>query len=105
MGYFTKEQKDLLSNAKGIIRAVNHPLREKILVFIKESNNRTAVTPIFKRLRIEQSVASQHLGILRRAGIVTASHEGQEKYYSVSDAAIKFLLEKCETLVTPEEKG
>ena len=36
------------------------------------------------RLRLEQSVASQHLAILRKAGIVSTQRDGKFIYYSVN---------------------
>lgn len=42
------------------------------------------VTEIFLHLRLEQSVASQHLAILRKAGFVKTKREGKFIYYSVN---------------------
>jgi len=41
------------------------------------------VTEIYVKLRLEQSVASQHLAILRRAGIVITTREGKFIFYTV----------------------
>lgn len=48
------------------MRAMNHKLRHTILTFIDNAGS-TNVTAIYKALNIEQSVASQHLAIMRRA--------------------------------------
>ena len=50
-----------------VLRAVNHKLRQQILKTLDE-NKKMTVTDIYVNLRLEQSVASQHLAILRRAG-------------------------------------
>ncbi len=42
------------------------------------------VTEIYVKLRLEQSVASQHLAILRRAGIVVTQRDGKFIYYAVN---------------------
>ena len=63
-------------------RAVNHKLRQKMLQFIYK-NEPVAVTAIYTKLRLEQSVASQHLAILRRAGLVDHQKEGKHVYYSI----------------------
>jgi DNA-binding transcriptional ArsR family regulator len=42
------------------------------------------VTEIYVKLRLEQSVASQHLAILRKAGYVNTTRDGKFIYYSVS---------------------
>jgi len=41
------------------------------------------VTDIYIKLRLEQSVASQHLAILRRAGVVATDRHGKFIYYSL----------------------
>lgn len=79
-----------LKKAALVLRAVNHPLRQKILKSIhqKQSIN---VSELYKALRLEQSVASQHLGILRKAGFVAAARDGREIYYSINYDRIKNL--------------
>jgi DNA-binding transcriptional ArsR family regulator len=99
MAYFNKTELETLTKAKAMIRAANHPLRSKILVLIKENGNRIHVTPIYKKLRIEQSVGSQQLGILRRAGLVSTKKEGKVRFYSVNEDAIKHLLQTCDVLI------
>ncbi|MFN2456974.1 MAG: ArsR/SmtB family transcription factor [Chitinophagaceae bacterium] len=71
-----------LKKAALILRAVNHKLRQIILKLIHQ-NGRMPVTEIYMKLRLEQSVASQHLAILRKAGFVTTAREGKFIYYSV----------------------
>ena len=71
-----------------VLRALNHKLRHQILDLI-ENENRITVTDIYVRLRLEQSVASQHLAILRRAGIVVTQREGKFIYYTVNFSRIE----------------
>ncbi len=66
-----------------ILRAVNHKLRQQLIKLIDEEK-RITVTEIYVRLRLEQSVASQHLAILRKAGIVATEREGKFIYYLVN---------------------
>jgi len=63
-----------------ILRALNHKLRQNILKLLEEQTKLT-VTEIYVQLRLEQSVASQHLSILLRAGIVKTEREGKFIYY------------------------
>lgn len=72
-----------LKKASLILRAVNHKLRQQILKLIHQKSKIT-VTEIYVKLRLEQSVASQHLAILRKAGFVTTIRDGKFIYYSVS---------------------
>ena len=42
------------------------------------------VTDLYVKLRLEQSVASQHLAILRKAGIVSTERDGKFIFYTVN---------------------
>lgn len=83
---------DLLNVKKAalILRALNHKLRQQILKLIDEHGKMT-VTEIYVQLRLEQSVASQHLAILRKAGFVKTDRDGKFIYYSVNDARLEEL--------------
>jgi DNA-binding transcriptional ArsR family regulator len=76
---------DLLGVKKSalILRAINHKLRQVMLKLIDE-NDKITVTEIYTHLRLEQSVASQHLAILRKAGFVKTKRNGKFIYYSVN---------------------
>ena len=71
-----------LRKAVLVLRAVNHKLRQKVIDLLEE-NEKMTVTDIYIKLRLEQSVASQHLAILRRAGVVRTDRQGKYIYYSL----------------------
>ena len=83
---------DLLNVKKAslVLRAINHKLRQQILKLIDE-NGKITVTEIYVKLRLEQSVASQHLSILRKAGFVNTERDGKYIYYTVNTARIEEL--------------
>ena len=66
-----------------VLRALNHKLRQQLLKLI-EDEKKITVTEIYVRLRLEQSVASQHLAILRKAGIVNTERDGKFIFYTVN---------------------
>jgi len=72
-----------LRKAVLVLRAVNHDLRQQIISLLLE-HGRLTVTDIYIKLRLEQSVASQHLAILRRASVVATEREGKYIYYSIN---------------------
>lgn len=72
-----------LKKAALILRAINHKLRQQILKLIHQ-NGKMTVTEIYVKLRLEQSVASQHLAILRKAGYVNTLRDGKFIFYSVN---------------------
>jgi DNA-binding transcriptional ArsR family regulator len=57
------------------------------------------VTEIYVKLRLEQSVASQHLAILRRAGIVVTVREGKFIFYTVDYNRLEQVNQFVEQLV------
>lgn len=80
-----------------ILRALNHKLRQQIIKLINEQQ-RITVTEIYVKLRLEQSVASQHLAILRRAGIVKTTRDGKFIYYTVNYDKIQQIMDSVDSL-------
>ena len=76
----TSEQ---LKPAARMLRALAHPLRLRIIRVIQENNGSANVGEIFTTLKIEQSVASQHLRILRQASLVNTRRDRKFVYYSL----------------------
>ena len=72
-----------LKKSAAILRALNHKLRQQIIRLLNESKKMT-VTEIYVKLRLEQSVASQHLAILRIAQLVITKRDGKFIFYSVN---------------------
>jgi DNA-binding transcriptional ArsR family regulator len=91
---------DLLNVKKAslILRAINHKLRQQILKLIDEQGKIT-VTEIYVKLRLEQSVASQHLAILRKAGFVRTERDGKFIYYRVNPSRLEDLNKFTESLL------
>jgi DNA-binding transcriptional ArsR family regulator len=71
-----------LRKAVLVLRAINHKLRQRMIDLLEEHEKMT-VTDIYIKLRLEQSVASQHLAILRRAGVVSTDRNGKFIYYGL----------------------
>ena len=98
MTTMTKEQPTLVINAKElkkaamIYRAVNHKLRKQFLDYI-HAKGRVTVTELYIKMRLEQSVTSQHLAILRGAGLVVNERQGKFIFYSVNYQRLKQLHE------------
>ena len=64
------------------LRAINHKLRQRVIDQLDEHGKMT-VTDLYVKLRLEQSVASQHLAILRRVGVVETTRQGKFIHYSL----------------------
>ncbi|MCO6460897.1 MAG: helix-turn-helix transcriptional regulator [Saprospiraceae bacterium] len=72
-----------LQVSSDILRALAHPLRLKILEFIDKYQN-INVNKIYNSLKIEQSITSQHLRILRNSGVVLTEKEGKFVHYQIN---------------------
>ncbi|NJC27224.1 ArsR/SmtB family transcription factor [Neolewinella antarctica] len=79
-----------LRSAVLVLRAINHDLRKRIIDLLGAEREMT-VTEIFVAIRVEQSIASQHLGILRKAGIVGTRRDGKFIYYSLNQNRLGYL--------------
>jgi len=76
-----------LRESSEILRALAHPLRLKILEFI-DSNKSINVNKIYNTLNLEQSITSQHLRILRNAGLVRTFRKGKFIQYEIDYSKI-----------------
>ena len=73
------------------IKALAHPLRLSILSFI-DKNGEINVNKIYRSLKLEQSITSQHLKILRTANLVKFRRDGKMIFYSVNYTGIRQLM-------------
>lgn len=65
-----------------VLRSLNHKMRQNILSLM-DSNKEIKVSDIYRKLKLEQSLTSAYLQILRKARVVTTRRNGQEIYYSI----------------------
>lgn len=87
-----------IKKAALVLRALNHKLRQQILKQIDE-HGKITVTELYVKLRLEQSVASQHLAILRKAGFVKTERDGKFIYYSVNTSRLQEVNEMVSSLL------
>lgn len=84
----TKIAADKLELSAEVLRALSHPVRLKILSYISK-NKEVNVNTIYRELKLEQSITSQHLKILRDNELVTSAREGKMVFYTVEFSKIK----------------
>jgi len=80
-------QQEKLQVSTELMRALAHPLRLKILEFLDQNKN-IQVNQIYNTLKIEQSIASQHLRILKNAGVLVADKDGKYMHYNIDYARV-----------------
>src|SRR6187200_223736 len=91
-----------IKTAAMTLRAINHKLRQQIVRLLEE-HKRMNVTDIYVKLRLEQSVASQHLAILRRANIVRTERDGKFIHYSLNHSRIANIAQFVSDLVSSDD--
>ena len=97
-----KIDNDNLQNSSEILRALAHPLRMEILEFI-DKNKSINVNKIYNTLKLEQSITSQHLRILRNAGIVITEREGKFIHYTVNYNKIAHVVKSINSFLEESE--
>lgn len=63
-----------------MLKAMAHPVRIAILNIL-DNGKKLSVSEIHKKLNIEQSAASHHLGILRDRGVLKSERKGKNTFY------------------------
>jgi ArsR family transcriptional regulator len=81
-----------------LFRTLAHPLRIRVLEAL--ANGELTVPVIGETVEASGSLLSQHLGVLRRAGIITSRREAGSVIYSVVDDRIFDLLNVGRRILT-----
>jgi DNA-binding transcriptional ArsR family regulator len=88
---FKELNPESLEKAAGMLKAIAHPVRIKIMEYLEDGKKRT-VTEIHNQLGIEQSTASHHLGILKDKGVLASKREGKNTWYFLKYENLKTVL-------------
>ncbi len=92
---------DNLQVSSEVLRAIAHPLRMQILEFI-DTNSDINVNKIYNTLKLEQSITSQHLKILRDAGLVNTLRDGKYIHYTVNYDKIAHVVKSVDGFLEKE---
>jgi ArsR family transcriptional regulator len=79
-------------------KTLGHPARIRILELLAERDR--AVAEMLPEVGLESSNLSQQLGVLRRAGVVTARKDGNTVIYSIASPDIAELLAVARKVLT-----
>ena len=85
---------ETLERVAPIIRNAAHPIRLRILDFLRQQGQPCTVTHITEAAGATQAVVSQQLRILKDQGVLSAKREGSYVLYGVADRSV-FLLLDC----------
>ncbi|QEN03624.1 ArsR family transcriptional regulator [Thiospirochaeta perfilievii] len=73
------------------LKVIGHPLRMKILILIEDKSS--CVGDLWQCLNTSQPSISQHLAILKDAGIVTSKVDGNKRIYNIVDDFVKSIIQ------------
>ena len=88
-----------IKKASAVLRSLNHKMRQKIIFFIHERNE-CNVKDIYTTLKLEQSLTSLHLAILRKSKLVETKRVGQSIMYSVNYTTVSTIKKGAKILIT-----
>jgi DNA-binding transcriptional ArsR family regulator len=80
------------------LRVLGHPVRVRILELLRDGER--SVGELQAELNLDSSGTSQHLGVLRRQGVLEARKEGTSVFYRVRDPRTFQLLESARQIVS-----
>lgn len=81
-----------------VLKALGHPIRYKIIKFLYEGSK--CVCDLNEDIEFSQSNLSQHLRILKDAGLVICNKEGLKIYYSLRSETVKDIIASTERFVS-----
>lgn len=73
------------------LKVIGHPLRMQILILIEGKSS--CVGDLWQCLNTSQPSISQHLAILKDAGIVTSEVSGNKRIYNVVDEFVRDIIQ------------
>ncbi|CAM3473618.1 helix-turn-helix transcriptional regulator [Occultella aeris] len=80
-----------------LFKALAHPVRIRVLELLVDGDKQ--VSELLAELEIEASHLSQHLGVLRRKGVVSATRAGNAVQYTLATPVVAELLLAARTFL------
>lgn len=77
-----------------LFKALSEPTRLQILIGLTGCCGQTSVGEIARKCRVDLSVVSRHLAILREAGVLRLEKKGRSVFYEVRYAEISAALRR-----------
>lgn len=85
------EKLKMAGEVSEILKALANPHR--LLIVCELIDDEVSVGALAAALGVRDAVASQHLSILRRSGILATRRNGQTIYYKIADKRVRSLVE------------
>jgi len=97
------ETQDLYRFEADTFNALAHPARLEILELLRQGE--CCVCHIQAMLDLRQAYISQHLNVLRRAGLVVNRKDGLRVYYKVTDSQVFDLVDNVKEILRAQRGG
>jgi len=97
---YDRHMNDETHGAAGRLKALGHPVRLGIAMRLA-AEPETCACDFAEVFDVSQPTISQHLRVLREAGLVTTRRRGTQICYSLDPAAIRTLAGTLSTLAQP----
>lgn len=88
-------------DASEFLKSLASPVRLRILCMI--TGHEASVGELAEALGVRQSVASQHLALLRKDGLVKTRREGQTIWYALADDRVVTVMEALQSIFCPAD--
>lgn len=83
-----------------LFKTIGHPVRIKILHLLRGGER--CVCEMIEEIDIEQSNFSQHLGILKKQGLLDSRKEGQRVIYWIAYPSVMQLIDAAEQTLSDQ---
>jgi len=84
---------ETLERVAPIIRNAAHPVRLRVLDYLRQQGRPCTVTEITEAAGVVQALVSQQLRLLKDQGILSARREGNYVLYDIADRSVLLLLD------------
>jgi DNA-binding transcriptional ArsR family regulator len=86
----TQWSEESVEHAAALLKSMAHPSRLKTLYYLKDGE--ASVNELEVAVGISQSNMSQHLGHMRRAGLLKSRRNGAQVFYSIASHQVLHML-------------
>ena len=87
-------------NITDFFKALGNEKRQEILLNVFIDNGPHNITEVAERVKIAQSTASEHLSLLKRAGILVSKKVEKEVYYKLSGKGIIAVIDELKEILS-----
>lgn len=84
---------DTLEIVTPMLRAVAHPIRLRILDYLRTEGEARSVSAIERACGVQQAVVSQQLRILKDQGVLSSQRQGNFVLYGVATPSVLLILD------------